>query len=107
MQLISICLDNPDLYRKHAELNAERRTQHLTAWMPLAERIRTEFSGAIVQAALKYDGRDEDKVNKSVGRSTLATVAGSNVQYLLPPAAGHAAEYMHHVLGPQLKPGSE
>ena len=69
------------------------------AWKPLAERIRSEFPGApvIVQAALKYDGRDEDEVNKSVGRNTLATVAGSNVQYLLPPAAGHAAEYMHRV----------
>lgn len=69
------------------------------SWMPLAERIKTEFPGApvIVQAALKYDGKDEDDVNKSVGRNTLATVAGSNVQYLLPPAAGHAAEYMHRV----------
>jgi hypothetical protein len=69
------------------------------AWLPLAEKIRTEFPGApvIVQAAMKYDGKDEDEVNKSVGRNTLATVAGSNVQYLLPPAAGHAAEYMHRV----------
>lgn len=69
------------------------------AWLPLAERIRTEFPGApvIVQAALKYDGKEEDEVNKSVGRNTLATVAGSNVQYLLPPAPGHAAEYMHRI----------
>ncbi|WP_316158730.1 MULTISPECIES: RNaseH domain-containing protein [unclassified Bradyrhizobium] len=84
-----------DLRNKRTERAAARRE----AWLPLAERIRTEFPGApvIVQAALKYDGRDEDEVNKSVGRNTLATVAGSNVQYLLPPAAGHAAEYMHRV----------
>jgi hypothetical protein len=77
----------------------KRATARREAWMPLAERIRTEFPGApvIVQAALKYDGRDEDEVNKSVGRNTLATVAGSNVQYLLPSASGHAAEYMHRV----------
>ncbi|WP_298253202.1 RNaseH domain-containing protein [Bradyrhizobium sp.] len=77
----------------------KRASARKEAWLPLAERIRTEFPGApvIVQAALKYDGKDEDEVNKSVGRNTLATVAGSNVQYLLPPAAGHAAEYMHRI----------
>ena len=77
----------------------KRAAARREAWKPLAESIRSEFPGApvIVQAALKYDGRDEDEVNKSVGRNTLATVAGSNVQYLLPPAAGHAAEYMHRV----------
>jgi hypothetical protein len=77
----------------------KRAAARRDAWLPLAERIRTEFPGApvIVQAALKYDGKDEDEVNKSVGRNTLATVAGSNVQYLLPPAAGHAAEYMHRI----------
>lgn len=77
----------------------KRAAARREAWLPLAERIRTEFPGApvIVQAALKYDGKDEDEVNKSVGRNTLATVAGSNVQYLLPPAAGHAAEYMHRI----------
>lgn len=77
----------------------KRAAARREAWLPLAERIRTEFPAApvIVQAALKYDGKDEDEVNKSVGRNTLATVAGSNVQYLLPPAAGHAAEYMHRI----------
>lgn len=77
----------------------KRAAARREAWLPLAERIRTEFPGApvIVQAALKYDGKDEDEVNKSVGRNTLATVAGSNVQYLLPPTAGHAAEYMHRI----------
>ncbi|MDA9420930.1 RNaseH domain-containing protein [Bradyrhizobium sp. CCBAU 53380] len=77
----------------------KRAAARREAWLPLAERIRSGFPGApvIVQAALKYDGKDEDEVNKSVGRNTLATVAGSNVQYLLPPAAGHAAEYMHRI----------
>lgn len=77
----------------------KRAAARKEAWMPLAERIRAEFPGApvIVQAAMKYDGRDEDEVNKDVGRNTLATVAGSNVQYLLPPTKGHAAEYMHRV----------
>ncbi len=77
----------------------KRAAARREAWLPLAERIRTGFPGApiIVQAALKYDGKDEDEVNKSVGRNTLATVAGSNVQYLLPPTAGHAAEYMHRI----------
>ncbi|GAB9109921.1 RNaseH domain-containing protein [Bradyrhizobium diazoefficiens] len=77
----------------------KRAAARREAWLPLAERIRTDFAGApvIVQAALKYDGKDEDEVNKSVGRNTLATVAGSNVQYLLPPGAGHAAEYMHRI----------
>lgn len=76
-----------------------RASARREAWLPLAERIRTEFPGApiIVQAALKYEGKDEDEVNKSVGRNTLATVAGNNVQYLLPPVAGHAAEYMHRI----------
>ncbi|RXH29337.1 hypothetical protein XH84_22910 [Bradyrhizobium nanningense] len=77
----------------------KRAAARRAAWLPLADRIRSGFPRApvIIQAALKYDGKDEDEVNKSVGRNTLATVAGSNVQYLLPPAAGHAAEYMHRI----------
>lgn len=69
------------------------------AWLPLAEQIRQEFpnSPVIVQAARKYDGVEEDSVNKDVGRNTLATVAGCNVQYLLPPGDGKAADYMHRV----------
>ncbi|TWI76469.1 uncharacterized protein DUF3893 [Bradyrhizobium huanghuaihaiense] len=69
------------------------------AWLPLAEQIRQEFpnSPVIVQAARKYDGIEEDSVNKDVGRNTLATFAGCNVQYLLPPGDGEAADYMHRV----------
>jgi hypothetical protein len=69
------------------------------AWLPLAEQIRQEFpnSPVIVQAARKYDGVEEDSVNKDVGRNTIATVAGCNVQYLLPPGDGKAADYMHRV----------
>jgi hypothetical protein len=78
---------------------AQRAVVRRGAWTPLAEQIRTEFpwSPVIVQAARRYDGFVEDSVNKDVGRNTLATIAGCNVQYLLPPAAGKAAEYMHRV----------
>jgi hypothetical protein len=78
---------------------AQRAAVRRAAWTPLAEQLRTEFpnSPVIVQAARKYDGFEEDSVNKDVGRNTLATLAGCNVQYLLPPAAGKAAEYMHRV----------
>lgn len=77
----------------------ERASVRREAWRPLAEEIRREFpnSPVIVQAAQKYDGIDEDGVNKDVGRNTLATVAGCNVQYLLPPKEGKAADYMHRV----------
>jgi hypothetical protein len=77
----------------------KRAEERRDAWMPLATQLKTDSPGSpvIVQAAMKYDGKDEDEVNKNVGRNTLATVAGCNVQYLLPPAKGNAAEYMHRV----------
>jgi hypothetical protein len=77
----------------------QRASVRRDAWLPLAEQIHREFpnSPVIVQAAKKYDGIEEDGVNKDVGRNTLATVAGCNVQYLLPPGAGKAADYMHRV----------
>jgi hypothetical protein len=83
-----------------ANLNRmQRAALRKTAWTSLAEQIRDDFpnSPIIVQAARKYDGFEEDQVNKDVGRNTLATVAGCNVQYLLPPGTGNAAEYMHRV----------
>jgi hypothetical protein len=69
------------------------------SWLPFATRLKAESPGSpvIVQAAMKYDGKDGDEVNKDVGRNTLATVAACNVQYLLPPAKGNAAEHMHRV----------
>jgi len=78
---------------------AQRAVVRRGAWTPLAEQLRAEFPGSpvIVQAARKYDGFEEDSVNKDVGRNTLVTIAGCNVQYLLPPAAGNWAEYMHRV----------
>lgn len=77
----------------------QRAEVRRNAWLPLAEQIRQEFlnSPVIVQAARKYDGVEEDSVNKDVGRNTIATVAGCNVQYLLPPGDGKAADYMHRV----------
>lgn len=70
-----------------------------SAWLSLAEIIRTELPGSpvIVQAAKQYEGGEDDGVNKDVGRNTLATHAGCSVQYLLPPSTGQAAEYMHRV----------
>jgi hypothetical protein len=83
-----------------ANLNRTQRAGlRKAAWTNLAKQIRDDFpnSPVIVQAARKYDGFEEDQVNKDVGRNTLATVAGCNVQYLLPPGGGNAAEYMHRV----------
>jgi hypothetical protein len=75
---------------------AEKRNQ---AWRPLAEEILRDYPGAavIVQAAKRYDRSDEDVMNKHCGRNALATIAGCNVQYLLPPVEGKPGEYLHRV----------
>lgn len=77
----------------------QRAAARREAWAALAGQIQAASPGSpvIVQAARTYEGRDEDVLNKEVGRNTLATVARCSVQYLLPPDHGRAAEYMHRV----------
>ncbi|MCA6101601.1 RNaseH domain-containing protein [Bradyrhizobium australafricanum] len=77
----------------------QRAAARRDAWAALAGQMRDLSPGSpvIVQAARTYEGRDEDVLNKEVGRNSLATIARCSVQYLLPPDHGKAAEYMHRV----------
>ena len=66
---------------------AARFKARLADWRPLARDLADEPDGChvLVQAAMWYDGKPDDPVNKLAGRCALATDANANVQYLLPP----------------------